>query len=213
LVKFARFEKFANITDRLKTHDHATAFMGKARVPKWTPNPAWKAPELRIQRVAIDNNIDKDRLPEAQGVRVILGRARGEQMDLLVVGTMGYVRELGPGPSQQVCDLIFLVGRGMPLIGASTWRAVGGDPEKLTSTQVVYHKAASELNKVVFRYKGDFRMDNPEVMRALDKCAELPKSKWKVQLDKSKPGTPMAAPPVTQNLLRLQVWHLWAIGS
>ena len=186
--------------------------MGKARVPRWTPNAAWKAPELRVERVAVDDDIDTDRLPElAPGVRVILGRARGEQMDLLVVGAMGYLRELGPRPSQQLCDLIFLVGRGVPLISASTWRAVGGEPRKLASPHVVFHKAASELKKVVFRYKGDFRMDNPEVMRALDKCGQLPRSKWKVQLDKSKPGTPMAAPPSDTELV--EITSLASLGN
>jgi hypothetical protein len=187
----------------LKIHDREVAFMGRARVPKWVPNAAWKAPGLLVERVAIDEDIDKDRLPPAQ-VSAVLGRARGERMDLLVVGAMGYLRELGLRPSQQLCDLIFLVGRGLPVIGASTWRAVGGEPKKLASSQVVFHKAAAELKKVVFRYKGDFRMDNAEVMRALDKVAELPKSKWKVQLDKSKPGTPMAAPPSDTELVDIK---------
>lgn len=180
------------------------AFLGKARVPKWVPKKAWKAPELRINRVTIDDNISRDSLPQlAPGVRAILGYARCERADLVVVGAMWYLRALGPTPRQQLCDLIFVVGKGLPVISASTWKAVQGDPKKLASTQVVFHRAASELKKVIFRYKGDFRMENPEVMRALHQCTESPASKWKTQLDNSRPGTPMAAPPADTELIEI----------
>jgi hypothetical protein len=214
LVNFARFARFAKKSETLKTHDREVAFEGKARVPKWTPNAAWKAPKLHVERVSIDEDIDKDRLPPTKVV-VLLGRARGERMDLFVVGAMWYLRELGPRPSQQVCDLIFLVGRGLPVIGASTWRAVRGDPTKLASAQVVFHKAVAtqeirpgrvaaggRKKEVLFRYKGAFRMDNPEVMRALDKCAALPRSMWRVQCDNST-CTPMAAPPKNTELVEI----------
>ena len=113
------------------------AWHNKPRVPKWTPNAAWKPPELHVDRVGIDDEIDKDRLPLTK-VRVVLGLARGEGMDLLVVNGMGYLRELGTRPRQQVCDLIFVVGRGLPVIGASTWRIVMGEPKKLSSTQIIF---------------------------------------------------------------------------
>ena len=183
------------ISEKLKAHDHAVAWQGKSRVPKWTPNAAWTAPVLRVECVGIDGEIDQEQLPKPVGVRVVHGRARGASVHLFIVRTLGYLRELGTtSPSQQVCDLIFVVGMGLPVIGASTWRMAGGDPKKLSPTQVIFHKAASAVKDVVFRYKGDFRMDNTEVMRALEKCTGLPGSKWALQLDKSTPGMPMAAP-------------------
>lgn len=180
------------------------AFLGQSRIPKWIPNRAWKAPELRVERVVIDGAIDPHALPPlARGVRALLGYARGELADLLVVGSMGYLRELGPTPCQQLCDWIFVVGRGVPVIAASTWRAVGGEPKKLYSSQVVFHKAASELKDVVFRHTPEFRSDNVSVMWALDKIAALPNSKWRVSVDKSRPGMPMPAPAKGTELVEI----------
>ena len=160
----------------------------------------------------IDGNIDPPALPPlAQGVRALLGYARGELADLVVVHSMGYLRELGPTPCQQLCDLIFAVGRGLPVIAASTWRAVGGDPRKLCPAQVVFHKAASEVNDVMFRHRPEFRIDNASVMWALDKVAALPKSKWRVSVDKSRPGRPM--PPVAVGTELVQIDSLASLGD
>jgi len=211
-MKFARFEKFAKISRKSKAHDRAVAWMHHPRVPKWKAKAAWKAPRLHIERVAIDDDIDKTRLPPTEAP-VILGRARGERMDLLIVGAMGYLHKLGANASQQLCDLIFVVGKGLPVIGASTWRAVGGDPKKLASEQVVFHKAASQVKVVVFQYTGNFRMENPEVMRALDTCAAWPKSKWKVQF-KSGPqaGMPLAAPAHDTDSELVEITSLASLG-
>ena len=55
----------------------------------------------------------------------------------------------------------------------------------------------------MFRHKGDFPMDHPEVFRALVNCAALPGSKWKLQLDKESPGMPVAAPPDDTELVEM----------
>jgi len=207
-VNSARLQKFWKITQDQQTHDHAVAFQNESRVPKWINKAAWTEPALNIQRVAIQGDISQD--IQAPGVRLVLGRSRGATMDLLIVGDMSYLREMGTEPSQQVCDLIFVVGRGLPVIGSSTWRAVGGNPSKLTASQIVFHKAPTadkrrnrQFKKVLFRYSEDFKLDHLEVWQALVKCSQMPGSKWKVQLDKGSPGMPVAALPDDTQLVEL----------
>ena len=210
MVKLTRFQRFANITQKQVSQDHAVAFFGKPRIPEWKEKVALKAPssvvkhQLNIEKVAFDGDIDHSQLPQAGGVRILHGRQRGQQMDLFIVQSMSYMLEINEAsPIQQVCDLIFVVGRGLPVITGSTWKALGGVPRKLAFSQAVCHQAATRLGKVLFRHKGEFRMEHPEVMRALDNCAELPGSKWKVQLDRSKPGKDMEGPPSDTEVVEL----------
>lgn len=188
-----RFKRFAKISDDKKYADSARAWRGGPQFPKWKPVRPWKATQLAVKRIAIDTSISRANFPAlARGLEEVQGPQRCLRARLLILGSMQYLQEFATtGMKQQLCDLIFVIGLGLPVVAATTWRTVGADPTKLDHTQVVFHQPATKIKKKVFRYKRDFKLDHPEVLQALFACGELPGSLWRCQLDKGQPLAPL----------------------
>jgi len=196
-----RFAKFKKISEDKKQAEQAKGW-GAGGFPRWKPKPAWKSLNIAVNCVAIDASIRRADLPAlAPGLAEVHGTRRCAQAPLLVVGCMQYMREVGTAPgTQHICDLIYVIGTGLPVIAASTWKIVGGDPKKLTHGTVMYHCRATKIKKKVFRYKRAFAVDHPEVLRALLICQRLPQSMWQCQLST---GRPLAALPEGTQLIEV----------
>jgi len=197
----ARFANFTKISQDKQGVERVKA-LGGPQFPKWQPRPAWKAITLRANRVAFDASIERADFPAlGPALEEVQGSRRCAQAQLLIVGCMQYLRELAAVPGKQhLCDLIYVIGRGVPVITGSTWKMVEGDLANVPQKSVVFHRPAAIITKKLFRYKREFVWDHAEVLQALRFCAELPKSSWQVQLDK---GKPLAAVPKDTELIEV----------
>ena len=103
-----------------------------------------------------------------------------------------HLHQCGSNDWEHLCDLIYTIGLGLPVVVASTWRIAGGLPSKLAAqaSGITLHAPAA-LQKPCTFMLDKRRVDaHPELDFALRHCSQRPKSKWNVCLDK---GQPLAA--------------------
>ena len=148
-----------------------------------------------MHRIAVDDGIPATDLPDIDSdrIRVFKGPRRMHKCNaqLMVFRSMAQLHTCGPLDRQHLCDLIYIIGLGVPVVVASTWRMTGGNPAKLAerASGIVIHLPALE-DQFTFMMERDFATSEPELVVALGHCAEQPKSKWRVIRDK---GRPLAA--------------------
>jgi hypothetical protein len=151
---------------------------------KWKSRPAWKAPggirQLQyISRVAFDSDTSRP----SSGVTVCTGprRCMTGNAQLMVLGSMKTLHYYHDNEAH-LCDLIYIIGLGLPTVVASTWAKATGAPGNLNAKHVCFHVPAISQARV-FQYTQAFAEVYAEVIQALGHCADRPKSKWKVQRD------------------------------
>ena len=102
---------------------------------------------------------------------------------LFILGSPRPLHQCDPNDWHHCCDLIYTVGLGVPVLLASKWREIGGNPAKLTTQTegLITHRPAitsgAPCNFVLTRA---FKSDYPELHFALEHCAYQPKSQWNV---------------------------------
>ena len=150
----ARFQRFKKITDTKAAWDQTIGHIAGA--PRWTARLPWKTPALAVHHVAIDLYIPRPDLPALVGVAEYCGPQRCSGADLLIVGCMNYMQGLPRcvvsidgqrSRMVQACDIILVIGLGLPVIAASSWRIAGGNPKNLNNASVIFHKAAATIKK------------------------------------------------------------------
>jgi len=111
---------------------------------------------------------------------------------LMVVGSAARLHACSPGDWEHLCDLIYIVGLGKPVVVASTWRMAAGSPSRLVAHAggITWHAPAALRKTCHFILKRELVNDHKELIIALGHCEKQPKSKWTVVLDK---GQPLAA--------------------
>ena len=201
VAKRLRFQKFAQHTLRKRS---LAALTGGApsKFPKWKNIPAWKAPDVVesfawMHRIAVDDGIPATDLPDIDSSRitVLRGPRRMHKCNaqLMVFRSMAQLHTCGPLDRQHLCDLIYIIGLGVPVVVASTWRMTGGNPAKLAdrASGIVIHLPALE-DQFTFMLERNFANseEGSELVVALGHCAKQPNSKWRVYVDS---GRPLAA--------------------
>jgi hypothetical protein len=193
--KTFRFQKFANAS---QTKFWASA-MHRGRpekMPKVTTRPAWKPSGARqllrdVEKVAVDTQI-RD-LP-ATPCTIKTGCRRlmcPQNASLMVVASTARLHACGPFDCQHLCDLIYIIGLGLPAVLASTWRSAGGRPAKLEQAKGLFlHARAAKLKPCTFLLGSSLKEEHPELRFALQHCAQPADSKWTVLTDR---GQPLAA--------------------
>lgn len=192
LVKQNRFQNFANASSVKKWRSVATR--GDPHLlPKWKASPAWKESASLggikyISKIAVDIAIPAQDLPAIGGtwITVCTGprRLNAANGRLMVFRSMSQLNNCAPHDWEHLCDLIYIIGLGVPVVVASTWRIAGGDPAKLPAKGVAMHAAAAFAKPCTFVLTRAFTETNKELHAALWHCSQRPQSKWKVALDK-----------------------------
>lgn len=189
------FQKFANNTSA-KFWGAAQSRGDPAKFPKWKANPAWKNPGSieglkYVTKIAVDEGIPAEDLPAIGGRLTIQRGSRrlfSTNARLMVIRSMAHLHTCAPGDWAHLCDLIYIVGLGVPVVVASTWRIAGGDPSRLAAhASGIASHAPALLTPCTFLLDRGLDAEHPELRFALEHCANRPKSKWKVFLDRRQP--------------------------
>jgi hypothetical protein len=193
--KTYRFSKFTNAS-QVKFWKSAVHRGRPEEMPKWKAAPAWKASgameKIRdVTKIAVDAKIQT--LPATQctikeGSRRLMSPQNAE---LMIVLNAARLHACGVFDWQHLCDLIYIIGAGLPVVCASAWRLAGGRPSNLVFGRNIFlHAPATKHKPCSFALSSSLVEERPELKFALQHCAKLPRSKWKYVTDK---GQPLAA--------------------
>ncbi len=161
--------------------------------------PAWKDSGARgklelVRKIAVDPQIPPTELPDTtceqyKGPKRLMSP---QNANLMVVGSAARLHSCGPSARQHLCDLIYIIGLGLPVVVASTWRIAGGDTSRLAAqaSGIFLHASAAKNKVCTFMLVKVLVDEHPYLREALQYCAAQPQSQWKVVLDK---GRPLAA--------------------
>jgi hypothetical protein len=137
--KTYRFSKFTNAS-QVKFWKSAVHRGRPEEMPKWKAAPAWKASgameKIRdVTKIAVDAKIQT--LPATQctikeGSRRLMSPQNAE---LMIVLNAARLHACGVFDWQHLCDLIYIIGAGLPVVCASAWRLAGGRPSNLVFGQ------------------------------------------------------------------------------
>jgi hypothetical protein len=169
-----------------------------ATFPKWKARPARPAPgalkELQyVRKIAVSTGIPARDLPAIGGTALTIctgsRRLTATNAGLMVIGTMAGLHKCASDDWKHLCDLIYIIGLGKPVVVASTWKMTGGDPSRLEAqaSGIVSHASAALLKPCTFVLSRGLVDEHAELHFALEHCAERPKSQWKVCLDRGQP--------------------------
>ena len=172
-----------------------------AKFPKWKARPAQQASgaleELRyVHKIAVSEGIPAGDRPAIGNTRLTIcagsRRLMAINAGLMVIGTMAGLHKCASDDWKHLCDLIYIIGLGKPVVVASTWKMTGGDPSRLAAqaSGIVSHAPAALRKPCTFALSPGLVDEHPELRFALRHCADRPKSRWKVCLDR---GQPLAA--------------------
>ena len=169
-----------------------------------------------IRHIAIDGGIPAQDLPPINTTnftihtgprRLVTGNAR-----LMVFRTLAQLHKCGPDDWQHLCDLICIIGLGLPVVVASTWRLAGGEPAKLAAraSGVVLHEPAVRFKPCTFLVHMKYKNSDPypEPLAVLHHCTTRPNSKWKMSWDKGQPLAKDAVKIPTMSALPAAILNL-----
>lgn len=194
--KAVRFSKFSNAS-RTKYWASAMNRGRPEKLPKWQARPAWNPSGAMgkiksVVRIAVDIRIPPQELP-ATRCTIKHGPKRlmsPQNASLLVIKNTQRLHTCGPFDWEHLCDLIYIIGLGLPAVLASAWRSAGGRPSQLVPGQDVFlHAPACALKPRTFLLGDAFREDDnlKHIRCALQHCVASPRSKWKVLKDRGQP--------------------------
>lgn len=113
---------------------------------------------------------------------------------LMIVKSAARLHECASSDWAHLCDLIYVIGLGLPAVDAPTWKAAVGAPRRLAGQGrvggIFLHAPAATKTPCKFVLSPLLIEAHPELRLALQHCAGQPNSKWKVVKDK---GQPLAA--------------------
>ena len=157
-----------------------------------------------VRKIAVDSQIHVRDLP-ATTCTICKGNRRlmsPQNASLMVVGSTAWLHTCGSSDWEHLCDLIYIIGLGLPVVMASTWRIAGGDPSRLVSqaSGVFFHAPAATQKACTFMLGKQLADAHPNLMAALRHCAKHPNSKWAAKIVKDiGKGQPLAANHVRAN--------------
>jgi hypothetical protein len=195
--KAPRFQFFANASQT----KYWKSAMHRGRIdklPKWKASPAWQASGAMemvgfVRKVAVDAQIPGRDLPDTdceveRGSRRLMSP---QNASLMVIASADRLHACGPSGWEHLCDLIYIIGLGLPAVLASTWRSARGRPANLVNGKGIFlHAPAATRKKCTFLLSSSLVDEHPDLNVALQHCAQLPQSKWKIKKDR---GQPLAA--------------------
>ena len=102
---------------------------------------------------------------------------------LFILGSPRPLHQCDPNDWHHCCDLIYTIGLGKPVLLASKWREIGGNPANLTANTeglITHTPAVATGQPCNFVLTREFKSAYPELHFALEHCAGQPKSQWNV---------------------------------
>ena len=192
-----RFQKFHNHT-RAKYWASAQTRGDPAQFEKWKAKPTWKESRLVngvqfVQKIAVDAGIPSQELPNLGSTMLTVCKGTRRLMKanarLMVFRTMSQLHRCAPDDWHHLCDLIYIIGLGLPVVVGSTWLIAGGDPAKLAARNIAMHAPACLGKPCTFMLDKKFAgtLFGKELHCALWHCKQLPNSTWNVRFDKGQP--------------------------
>jgi hypothetical protein len=152
-----------------------------------------------VRKIAVDTQIPSSGLPKTS-CQILTGSKRlmSGNANLMVVGSAARLQSCGPSELLHLCDLIYIIGLGLPVVVASSWRIAGGDSSRLVAqaSGILLHAPAATNKVCTFRLGRALYFENIDARFALLHCATRPESKWEVVFDD---GQPLAANQVRAN--------------
>ena len=182
--------KFAKLTKakKIKAQPFLNRFAAKVWVRIRAAKPA--EPLTAIRAVAFFGDVGA-RLPHGvvdDGLErrtEAVGRDRCLLADLVVVDDLG---RLGDCTGEtDVCHMLAVVARGLPVVTAAAWKLARGDPDRIPAESVIRHRPLAMEQKVKFEVDVHFRARSGNVVRMLTALCKLRGSKWRIA-DASSPG-------------------------
>ena len=109
--------------------------------------------------------------------------------NLVIMRDAARLHACGPSDWEHLCDLICIIGLGLPVVMASTWRMAVGQPSRLAaqSSGIFLHAPAATLKPCTFVLSTALTRERPELLHSLKHCAGQPKSQWVVVRDSGQP--------------------------
>jgi len=177
------------------------------KLPKWKATPAWQASGAAeklgfVRKIAVDAQLSASDLPRTACI-ICPGdrRLMATNASLMVVGSAARLHTCSSSDWEHLCDLIYIIGLGKPVVVASTWRIAAGCPCRLVAhaSGITWHAPAATRKPCTFIVTKELVRAHEGLLVALGHCANQPKSKWKVVFDK---GQPLAANCVRASSIR-----------
>ena len=194
--KISRFQRFANASNAKLVLSSMTRGRPE-KLPKWKSIPAWSDSGALAQlqyarRIAVDIKIKAQDLPATsctifQGVHRLRAPLASKLVSpkVFIMKSATRLHACESSDLMHLCDLIYIIGLGLPVVMASTWRLVAGQPSRLASNSgIVLHAPAAILKPCTFMLSRALRTNHPDLFSALDYCEKQPKSQWVVVKDK-----------------------------
>ena len=217
--KMSRFQRFANASNA-KLWGSACSQGRPEHFPKWKPSPAWSPSRLQLQhahRIAVDGQIPARQLP-ATRCTILQGCGRlrlpipksSVATNLVIMRDAARLHACGPSDWEHLCDLIYIIGLGLPVVMASTWRLAAGCPSQLAaqSSGIFLHAPCCQIKPCTFILDHALATEHPALARALRYCGSQPKSKWVVKGDKGQPLVAGAVKPTCIQQLAATILNL-----
>ena len=110
--------------------------------------------------------------------REVVGRERGLLADLVVVDDLSRLNDC---PEEaDICQMLAIVGRGLPIVTAVAWNLAMGDPESIPKESVTRHRPLAIEKQITFQYDVHFNVRHRNVVRMLSQLQGLPGCKWQI---------------------------------
>lgn len=191
--KTKRFSRFANASHK-KYWDSAYTRGRPEKLPKWKDLPAWKASvgydNLRfVRKIAVDRQIHGSDLPATScGLETGDRRLQTLNATLMVVAGVSRLHYCAGTDWKHLCDLIFVIGLGLPVVVGSAWLAAAGQPARLAAQGrggggIFLHAPAAQTKPCKLVLGRALVEAHPGLQFALQHCAEQAGSKWTVVKD------------------------------
>ena len=117
---------------------------------------------------------------DGQGLTEVHGRNPCLHADLAVVDDLS--RMLDCPDDATINQVLYIVGRGVPVITRASWVLARGDPKHVPRQSVIRHVSlVAEKAKMVFMYDEHFQARAGSLLGSLKELSKLPKSKRKVR--------------------------------
>jgi len=193
--KICRFQRFANAS-KVKRWASTMSRGRPALLAKWKAVPAWKDSGAmdwlkKVSKIAVDEEIRASDLPATRCVIHTGSRRLMSPLNamLMIFSSAARLHTCGSSDWAHLCDLIYIIGLGLPVVVASTWRIADGQPIRLAAqaSGIIFHASAARRKPCTFMLDKILSDAHPNLQVALDYCAKQTKSQWKVVRDKGQP--------------------------
>ena len=201
------FDRFADLTAKKKQRAQIQL---RSIALRWKSKPAAQ-PARRLEgvrRVCFLGDIGASLPhPVTADAEELIGATRTWKAQLAVVDDLTRLH-MGPDTSEQTMShVLVLFGRGVPVVTSASWELARGDPHAVPKESVIRHRPLAIEKTIKFVYTPHFAARKGLIVRALERLATLPGSKWKVSAAPAGAAAAGAAAAVGAGCLLLDEAH------